>query len=161
VPIGIVEDSQSIQQSDLTRSSPTACQYWRWSQVELHAVQAAAQDWSTRELHHALHGGPFPGWPFSGQISGLAAQQSISHAVREVRRIEAEKIIRVKWSERARSHRWAIIGAFAGMIPAAWAVFEFAYFGSTFDRYLIMVAGLLGAGGLGALLAPLTAPRNG
>jgi hypothetical protein len=81
--------------------------------------------------------------------------------VTEVRTIEAEKPMRVKWSERPRLHRWAVVGAFAGMIPAAWAVFEFAYFGSIFDRYLIMMAGLLGGGALGALLASLTAPRSG
>jgi len=65
--------------------------------------------------------------------------------------------MRVKWSERPRAHRWAIIGAFAGMAVGAVAVFQYAYYGTTFDRYLIMVAGLLGGGAVGALLARITA----
>ena len=64
---------------------------------------------------------------------------------------------RVKWSERPRSHRWAIIGAFVGMAFGAVAVFEYAADGTIVDRYLIMVGGLLGGGGVGALLARVTA----
>ena len=66
---------------------------------------------------------------------------------------------RVKWSERPRTHRGAIIGAFAGMAVAAAAVFEYAFHGSIVDRYLIMAAGLLIGGGAGALIAKMTAPR--
>ncbi|MBX9944874.1 MAG: hypothetical protein K2Y40_12395 [Reyranella sp.] len=66
---------------------------------------------------------------------------------------------RVKWSDRPRTHRGAIIGAFAGMAMAAVAVFEYAVHGSLFDRYLIMVTGLLVGGGVGALIARVTAPR--
>ena len=65
--------------------------------------------------------------------------------------------MRVKWSDRPRSHRWAIIGAFVGMAVGAFAVFEYAYHGTTFDRWLIMSAGLLGGGAVGALLARVTA----
>jgi len=64
---------------------------------------------------------------------------------------------RVKWAERPRSHRWAIIGAFIGMAIAAVVVFEYAFYGTTFDRYLIMMSGLLLGGGLGVLLAKLMA----
>ena len=66
---------------------------------------------------------------------------------------------RVKWSERPRTHRGAIIGAFAGMAIAAATVFEYAFHGSIVDRYLIMAAGLLIGGGAGALIAKMTAPR--
>ena len=66
---------------------------------------------------------------------------------------------RVKWSERPRTHRGAIIGAFLGMAIAAVAVFEYAFHGSIIDRYLIMAAGLLISGGAGALIAKMTAPR--
>jgi hypothetical protein len=62
----------------------------------------------------------------------------------------------VKWRERARNHRWAIIGAFVGMAIAAVVVFEYAFYGSTFDRYLIMMAGLLIGGGAGLVLASFT-----
>ena len=53
-----------------------------------------------------------------------------------------------------------MVGAFLGMIPAAFAVFEYASHGTTFDRYLIMMAGLLGGGAVGMLLASLTAPKT-
>ena len=66
---------------------------------------------------------------------------------------------RVKWSERPRTHRGAIIGAFAGMAIAAVVVFEYAFYGSTLDRYLIMMTGLLVGGGVGALLAKASASR--
>ncbi|OFX01821.1 MAG: hypothetical protein A3D94_01670 [Alphaproteobacteria bacterium RIFCSPHIGHO2_12_FULL_66_14] len=65
----------------------------------------------------------------------------------------------VKWSERPRAHRWAILGAFVGMAIAAVVVFEYAFYGSTLDRYLIMMVGLLIGGGAGLLLASLTARR--
>ena len=65
--------------------------------------------------------------------------------------------MRVKWKERPRAHRWAIIGAFVGMAVGAVLVFEYAYHGTIFDRYLIMAAGLLGGGAVGLLLARLTA----
>lgn len=64
--------------------------------------------------------------------------------------------MRVKWGERPRWYRWAVPGAFVGMAIGAFAVFEYAYDGTTFDRYLIMMAGLLGGGAVGALLARLT-----
>jgi hypothetical protein len=66
-------------------------------------------------------------------------------------------MMRVKWNERPRAHRWAIIGAFLGMAIGAVGVFEYAYYGSTFDRYLIMMAGLLGGGAIRLLLAWVTA----
>jgi hypothetical protein len=65
--------------------------------------------------------------------------------------------MRANWKERPRAHRWAIIGAFVGMAVGAFAVFQYAFYGSTFDRYLIMAAGLLGGGGVGLVLARLTA----
>jgi hypothetical protein len=65
--------------------------------------------------------------------------------------------MRVKWSERPRAHRWVILGGFAGMAVGAVVVFQYAFHGSTFDRYLIMMAGLLGGGGAGWLLSRLTA----
>ena len=68
--------------------------------------------------------------------------------------------MRAKWRSQPRNHRWAIVGAFLGMIPAVFAVFEFAYYGTMFDRYLIMVAGFLGGGAIGLLLASLTAPKT-
>lgn len=43
------------------------------------------------------------------------------------------------------------------MAVGAIAVFEYAFHGSTVDRYLIMMAGLLGGGGVGVLLARITA----
>ncbi len=61
----------------------------------------------------------------------------------------------MKWSERPKAHRWAIIGAFVGMAVGAVAVFEYAYHGSTLDRYLIMAGGLLIGGAIGALLSRL------
>lgn len=67
--------------------------------------------------------------------------------------------MRVKWSDRPRNHRWAIVGAFLGMVPAVFAVFQYAYDGTIVDRYLIMATGLLGGGAIGALLAKLTAPK--
>lgn len=65
--------------------------------------------------------------------------------------------MRVKWSERPREHRWAIIGAFVGMTFGAAAVFEYAVDGTIVDRYLIMAAGLLIGGGAGLLLARVSA----
>jgi hypothetical protein len=43
------------------------------------------------------------------------------------------------------------------MAIGAVVVFEYAFYGSTFDRYPIMMAGLLGGGGVGVLLARVTA----
>lgn len=62
-----------------------------------------------------------------------------------------------KWREQPRTHRWAIVGAFVGMAVGAVAVFEYAAEGSIVYRYLIMSAGLLGGGVVGALLARVTA----
>jgi hypothetical protein len=42
------------------------------------------------------------------------------------------------------------------MAVGAIAVFQYAFYGSTFDRWLIMVAGLLGGGAVGLLLAKVT-----
>ena len=64
--------------------------------------------------------------------------------------------MRVKWSALPGAHRWAIVGAFVGMAVGAIAVFQYAFYGSTFDRWLIMVAGLLGGGAVGHLLAKVT-----
>ena len=58
----------------------------------------------------------------------------------------------MKWSERPKSNRYAIIGAFIGMAIAAAVAVEFAFYDTTFVRYLIMVTGLLGGGGVGFLL---------
>ncbi len=41
------------------------------------------------------------------------------------------------------------------MAVGPFAVFEYAYNGPTFDRWLIMSASLMGGGGAGALVAPL------
>ena len=49
-------------------------------------------------------------------------------------------------SHAAGAHRWAMIGAFVGKPCGAVAVFEYAVYGSTFDRWLITMAGLLGGG---------------
>lgn len=49
------------------------------------------------------------------------------------------------------------MGAFVGMAFGAVAVFEYAFDGSIFDRYLIMAAGLLAGGAVGLLLARVTA----
>jgi hypothetical protein len=65
--------------------------------------------------------------------------------------------MRVKWSDRPRAHRWAVIGAFVGMALGAAAIFQYAVDGTILDRYLIMVAGLLGGGAAGLLLAKITA----
>jgi hypothetical protein len=42
------------------------------------------------------------------------------------------------------------------MAIAAVVAFQYAFYGSTFDRYLIMAAGLLGGGAVGLLLARIT-----
>ena len=68
-------------------------------------------------------------------------------------------MMRVKSRERPRAHRWTIVGVFVGMSVGAVAVFEYALYGSTFDRWLIMMAGLLGGGAVGLLLARITAKR--
>lgn len=62
----------------------------------------------------------------------------------------------MKWRQQPRTHRWAVIGAFVGMAVGAVAVFEYAYSGTTLDRYLIMSGGLLIGGAVGALLARVT-----
>ena len=58
----------------------------------------------------------------------------------------------MKWSERPKSNRWTIIGAFIGMLIAGVVAFNLAFDSSTIVRYFIMAAGLLiGAGaGMGA-----------
>lgn len=61
-----------------------------------------------------------------------------------------------KWNERPKHDRWAIIGAFAGMIVAGFIAFQYAFYADTIVRYLIMVAGLLlgfGAGKGAAVLS--------
>lgn len=65
--------------------------------------------------------------------------------------------MRSKWGERPRDQRWAVVGAFIGMAFGAAAVFEFAYDGTTFDRYLIMAGSLLAGGAAGLVLARVTA----
>jgi hypothetical protein len=50
---------------------------------------------------------------------------------------------------RPRATQWAIVRAFVGRAFGAVAVFEYAFDGSTFDRWLIMSAGLLGGGAVG------------
>lgn len=64
-----------------------------------------------------------------------------------------------KWSERPRAHRFAIVGAFIGMVVAAVVAFNYAYDSDTIVRYLIMSAGLLGGGGAGFGVATLSARR--
>ncbi|MEO5577431.1 MAG: hypothetical protein ABIR25_00075 [Sphingomicrobium sp.] len=64
-----------------------------------------------------------------------------------------------KWSERPRTHRFAIVGAFIGMGIAAFVAFNYAYDSDTIIRYLIMSAGLLGGGGAGFGVATLSARR--
>ncbi len=62
-----------------------------------------------------------------------------------------------KWSERPRDHRWAIIGAFVGMIVAGFVAFQYAFYADTIVRYFIMAAGFLlglGAGKGAAVLTP-------
>ena len=61
-----------------------------------------------------------------------------------------------KWSERTRSERMIIVGAFVGMAIAAMVALNYAYDSDTIVRYFIMVAGLLGGGGAGYLVAKLT-----
>lgn len=48
-------------------------------------------------------------------------------------------------------------GAFVGMVVGAVAVFEYAFYGSTIARWLIMMAGVLGGGAFGLLQARVTA----
>ena len=64
-----------------------------------------------------------------------------------------------KWSERPKAHRFAIVGAFAGMVVAAFVAFNYAYDSGTIVRYLIMSAGLIGGGAAGAGVATLSAKR--
>ena len=68
-------------------------------------------------------------------------------------------IMAFKWSERSTSERFVIVGAFVGMGVAAYVAFNYAFDSSTFTRYLIMCAGLLGGGGAGFALARLTGRR--
>lgn len=46
------------------------------------------------------------------------------------------------------------------MAIGAVAVFQYAFHGSTLDRYLIMMASLLGGGAVGLLVARLTAKSD-
>ena len=64
-----------------------------------------------------------------------------------------------KWSERPRTHRFAIVGAFIGMGVAAVVALNYAYDSDTMVRYLIMSAGLIGGGAAGAGVATLSAKR--
>ena len=66
---------------------------------------------------------------------------------------------RVKWNERPRAQRWAIVGAFVGMAVAAVVAFEYAFHGTTLQRYLIMMSGLLIGGGVGLWVATFTGRR--
>jgi hypothetical protein len=61
-----------------------------------------------------------------------------------------------KWSERPKTDRWAIAGAFVGMAVAAVIAFSFAYESSTIVRYLIMATGFLAGLGGGYGAAKLT-----
>lgn len=58
-----------------------------------------------------------------------------------------------KWSERPRTDRWTIIGAFIGMAIAGVVAVVLASESSTMVRYFIMVAGLLLGLGAGKLFA--------
>jgi hypothetical protein len=64
-----------------------------------------------------------------------------------------------KWSERPRSHRFAIVGAFVGMGIAAYVAFMYAFESDTIVRWAIMMTGLLGGGGAGVGVAALTGNR--
>ena len=64
-----------------------------------------------------------------------------------------------KWSERSTSERFIIVGALVGMGVAAVVAFNYAYDSETIVRYFIMVAGLLGGGGAGFMLAKLMGKR--
>jgi phosphate/sulfate permease len=64
-----------------------------------------------------------------------------------------------KWSERPRSHRFAVVGAFIGMGIAAVVAFNYAYESETIVRWAIMSTGLLGGGAAGFGLATLTDKR--
>lgn len=64
-----------------------------------------------------------------------------------------------KWGERPRAHRFAIVGAFVGMVVAAFVAFNYAYDSDTLVRYFIMSAGLLGGGAAGVGVATLIAKR--
>ena len=64
-----------------------------------------------------------------------------------------------KWSERPRTHRFAIVGAFVGMVVAAFVAFNYANDSGTMVRYLIMSAGLIGGGAAGVGVATLIAKR--
>ncbi|MBL8782021.1 MAG: hypothetical protein JNL06_13890 [Alphaproteobacteria bacterium] len=64
-----------------------------------------------------------------------------------------------KWSERPRSHRFAVVGAFIGMGIAAYVAFMYAFESATIVRWAIMTTGLLGGGGAGIGVAKLTEKR--
>jgi phosphate/sulfate permease len=65
-----------------------------------------------------------------------------------------------RWSERPRSHRFAIVGAFVGMAIAAVVAFNYAFDSDTIVRWAIMSTGLLGGGAAGAAIAMLTGDRS-
>jgi hypothetical protein len=54
-----------------------------------------------------------------------------------------------KWSERPKTDRWAVIGAFGGMAIAAVVSFVYLFEADTIYRYLTMSAGLIGGGACG------------
>jgi hypothetical protein len=56
------------------------------------------------------------------------------------------------WGNRPKNDRYAIIGAFAGMLVAGIVAIMFAYNAGSFVRYLIMATGLVVGWGLGRWL---------
>ena len=56
------------------------------------------------------------------------------------------------WGNRPKYDRYAIIGAFAGMLVAGIVAIMFAYNAGSFVRYLIMATGLVVGWGLGRWL---------
>ena len=56
------------------------------------------------------------------------------------------------WGNRPKNDRYAIIGAFAGMLVAGIVAIMFAYNAGSVVRYLIMATGLVAGWGLGRWL---------
>lgn len=65
----------------------------------------------------------------------------------------------LKWSERPKTDRWAVIGAFAGMAVAAVLSFVYLFEADTIHRYLAMSAGLIGGGACGYAAARFSQPK--